>query len=78
MARRYDISPDLSGPVLLLLALGVSWVVLFDASRSRTRIFCQNLGVAPTTLFFLAFCTVVACEVVLAFGPTLLRSLGGG
>lgn len=78
MAVRYDISPDLSPLVLIFLALGVSWVVLFDAARSRTLVFSQNLGVAPVTFFFLALGTVLICEVLLGLAPSILPLFGGG
>lgn len=77
MAAKYNISSDLSPMVLVLLAIGVAWLILFDATRSRIRVFAQNLGVAPALLFGLALGTVLICELVLAFAPGFLPFLEG-
>jgi hypothetical protein len=77
LSQKLDISPHLSPTVLLILALAVSWVVLLDTTRSRERVFAQNLGIAPLTVMGLAFGTVVLCETLLALSPVLLSPLLG-
>jgi len=72
VGRELGISPDPSTGVLLILAVAVSWVVLRDITRSRERVFAQNLGIAPVTVMGVAFGTVVLCEVLLALLPVFL------
>jgi hypothetical protein len=76
-SQRLDISPELSPPVLLVLALAVSGLVLLDVTRSRERVFAQNLGIAPLTIMGLAFGTVAICETVLALAPGLISPFLG-
>ena len=77
MAALFDISPDLSPITLLLLAVGVSWVVLLDTSISRERVFAQNMGIATRTILGVAFGTVLLWEIALRAGPALLSLLTG-
>ena len=78
MARLYDISPSLSPITLLLLAVGVSWVVLVDVTISRERVFAQNLGFGPRMILGVALGTVVLCEILIVVVPALLSRLAGG
>ena len=75
MAARFGISPELSPTVLLLLAIGVSFVVVLVSTITRERVFVANLGVSRLTLFLLAFCTVVVCEILLAGGPSVISHI---
>lgn len=77
LAAKYDISPGLTPLTLLLLALGVSWVVILDVTTSRERVFLQNLGVGPRTLMGVAFGTVCLWEIFLATAPALLHLFSG-
>ncbi|MGW8265229.1 MAG: hypothetical protein ACWGSQ_02610 [Longimicrobiales bacterium] len=78
MAALYDISPSLSPITLLLLATGVSWVVLLDLTISRERVFAQNLGFGPRMVLGVAFGTVALCETLIVVVPALISSLAGG
>lgn len=78
MAARYDLSPGLSPVTLLLLAAGVSWVVLLDLTISRERVFAGNLGLAPRTLLGVAFGTVVLWETLLGLSAAFLPYFPGG
>lgn len=64
--------------VRVLLALAVAWVALQDNRISRERIFAQNLGVAPFTLFGLALATALLCEALLTVWPALSLLARGG
>jgi hypothetical protein len=58
--------------VRLLLAFAVSGVVLLDVTRTRERVFIQNLGVAPLTILGIGFGTALACEGLVSLIPGLL------
>ena len=78
MARMFGISPELRPVVLLLLAAGVTGVVLLDFTITRERTFAANLGVSRLTLAALAFGTVLLCEISIAMIPPFFSALLGG
>jgi hypothetical protein len=77
-AARFGISPDLTPLVLVLLAAGVSFIVLLNTTITRERVFAANLGVSRRTILGIALATVVACETAVILFPSLLSRAFGG